>query len=439
MIHELLRAEDLMFDRSGASRVHHMDFSVAAGESVGIIGLSGGGKTILARILCGELEPDSGRILHRGTLLSREDLARNGVRISGEDRLLENLSVQEYLMMPDSPVRDRGVLIHWKHVRSRCQELLAGFDLEGYLDIPVSQIPVSVHHRLLLAGAVARGKRLVALDHIADTYSPPERERLAACIRLLCRRGVSVLYLSGYLDSVLWQLDRITVVRDGRRIKELHHGAFTEASLRAYMYGYRSEAEEVLEPQGLCETAFLLDGIAMPKAGLIPVHDADGSVSEFLARLREQSGRTVTVLTAGALFDSWVEELSVLDNLTLSVAQRLGGVCFHIRKSVRQFLRTECMEQTGLSFDQVDQPFGRLSHMERFKLLQYRGILNRTDIYVFDHITSGADLQDREEMRRTSGNLPGLLFYVSGDYRELMAFRKRVYSLQNGCLRKELP
>ncbi len=437
MIHELLRAEDLLLDRGGASRIHHMDFSVAAGESVGLIGLSGGGKTSLAQILCGELEADSGRILHGGVPLSRERLAQSGRRISGEDRLLENLSVLENLMvLGHSP---RGPAIPRKRLRAACRELLSGFGLEEYLDVPVAQIPVPVQHRLLLAGAAARGKRLVALDHIADTYGPPELERLAACIRRLCAQGVSVLYLSGYLDSVLWQLDRITVVRDGRRIKELPRGSFTEFSLRAYMYGYRSAAEEILEAPEACQTAFFLDGIPMPEAGLIPVHDADGSVDKFLSGLREQSGRTVTVLTAGALFDSWVEELSVLDNLLLPVAQRLGGPGCHVGKAMRRLLRTECMEQTGLSFQQVDQPFRQLSHMERFRLLRYRGILNRTDIYVFDHITSGTDLQDREEMRRISGTLPGLLFYVSGDYRELTAFKRKIYALQNGCLRKELP
>ena len=42
-------------------------------------------------------------------------------------------------------------------------------------------------------------------------------------------------------------------------------------------------------------------------------------------------------------------------------------------------------------------------------------------------------------MRRISGTLPGLLFYVSGDYRELTALKRKIYALQNGCLRKELP
>ena len=95
------------------------------------------------------------------------------------------------------------------------------------------------------------------------------------------------------------------------------------------------------------------------------------------------------------------------------------------------------MGQTGLSFEQMDQPVGWLNRMERFKLLQYRIMINRADICVLDRITSGADLQDREEMRRSAGNLPGILFYISGDYRELKAFEVQIYTLQDGHLRKE--
>ena len=50
---ELLRAEDLQLDQEGAGGLHHMDLTVTAGASMGIVGLSGGGKTALAEILCG--------------------------------------------------------------------------------------------------------------------------------------------------------------------------------------------------------------------------------------------------------------------------------------------------------------------------------------------------------------------------------------------------
>ena len=262
---------------------------------------------------------------------------------------------------------------------------------------------------------------------------------MTVCIHKLCAMGISVLYLSGRLDSVLWELERITVIRDGRRIKTLNKGTFTEATLRAHIYGYRSPEEEHWDGlKNTYETEFVFDDIPLPGRGLVPVRCRDGSARMFFERLEKATGKNTVFLNSDSLYDSFVDEMSAVDNLLMSVAQRVSGVGFHIRRSVQQLLRTECMEQTGLTFEELALPLGWMSRMGRFRLLQYRIVLGRADICVLDRITAGADLKDKEEMRRISGDLPGLIFYVSSDYRELMAFGTQVYSLQEGHLRKEL-
>lgn len=438
MIYELLRAEDLVLNKEGTARINHMGFSAMVGESVGVIGLSGGGKTSLGKILCGEISPDGGQILQAGKALSREQLAQMGIRISGDDRLLENLSVQECLMVLGSETGRRRIRVPWRQTRNAARELLEAFGLENYLDVPTAQIPVPVQHRILMVSAAVRGKRLVVLDHVADTYSAQEERDMTGCIHKLCSMGISVLYLSGRLDSVLWELERVTVVRDGRRVKTLNKGTFTEAILRAHIYGYRSpEDGHWGGVKNTYDIEFVFDGIPLPGQGPVPVHCSDGSARVFFERLAKKTGKNAMFLNSDTLYDSFVDEMSAVDNLSMSVAQRVGGIGFHIRKSVQQLLRTECMEQTGLTFEELDLPLGWMGRMGRFKLLQYRIILEHADICVLDRITAGADLKDKEEIRRISGNLPGLVFYVSSDYRELMAFGAQIYSLREGCLRKE--
>ena len=440
MIYELLRAEDLVLNQEGTARINHMGFSAMVGESVGVVGLSGGGKTSLGKILCGEIMPNSGRILQAGKALNREQLAQMAVRISGEDRLLDNLSVQENLMVLGSAEGRRRILVPWRQTRAAARELLLAFGLEEYLDMPVAEIPTPAQHCILMVGAAARGKRLVVLDHVADTYSEQEEGDMTNCIRKLCSMGISVVYLTGRLDTVLWYLDRVTVVRDGRRIKTLSRGTFTEATLRAHIYGYRAPTEEDWGGvKNVYETEFEVDGIPLPGRGLIPVHCADGSAKLFFERVIKATGKNGVFLNSESLYNSWVDEMSALDNLLLSVAQRVSGPGFHIRKSVRQLMRTECIEHTGLTYEQMDQPLGWLNRMERFKLMQYRITLARSDICVLDRITAGADLKDREEMRHISGELPGLTFYITSDYRALMTFGTQIYKLRDGRLGKEAP
>ena len=62
MRHEHLRAEDILWMEGEGHRLDHMDFRADAGEAVGLIGLTGAGKTALAEVLCGEKTPASGQI-----------------------------------------------------------------------------------------------------------------------------------------------------------------------------------------------------------------------------------------------------------------------------------------------------------------------------------------------------------------------------------------
>lgn len=439
MMRELLRAEDLQLEREGAGRLNHMDLSITAGSSMGIIGLSGGGKTALAEVLCGERTPDRGTVWQGARPAGRELLGRMGMRISRDSALLKNLSVAENLLVLGRPVGEHKLFCPEKKIVRLCRELLAAFGMEEWLGVPPEAIPLAVQHRLLLIGAVVRGKDLVALDHVADTYTLQEQTLLADSIQRLCGRGVTVLYLTGHIDQVLWRLDRITVVRDGRRIKELYQGQFSEAALRTYVYGYRASQTPESGGRDGGETAFTMDGIPIRERGLIPILDADGSTKVFLRRLEQEVPFSAAVLSADSLSDRWIGGMSTIDNLLLPLSRRLSGPLFHIGGSARRLLRMECTELTGLSAEQLDQPFSQLSRMERFRLLLYREGLNRPPVYVFDRITAGADLQDREEMRRLAGGLPGIIFYISGDYGELTAFETRVLALANGHLKEVDP
>lgn len=433
---ELLRAEDLQLDQEGAGGLHHMDLTVTAGASMGIVGLSGGGKTALAEILCGERPPQGGRVLAGSRTAGPELLRRWGTRITRDSGLLENLSVAENLLVLGRPA-GHGIFCSQGKLRRLCGEFLAGFRLEHLLDIPPAAIPPADQYRLLLAGAAVRGKRLAVLDHVTDNAAPADQQSLAECIRQVCRLGVAVLCLTGRLDPILWQLDRVTVIRDGRRVKELARDSFTEPALRAYVSGYRPEQPPAAGGRRGGDTVFSIDGVPVREGGLLPILDTDGTAGGFIRRLEAACPRRMAVLSSEALSDRWIGELSAFDNLLLPVSRRLSGPCFHVSNSLLRVLRAECMEQTGLDPRRLDGPYARLTRMERFRLLLCREGLNRSPVYVFQQITAGADLRDREEMRRLAGTLPGIIFYISGDYGELAAFETGVTPLAEGRLGKE--
>ena len=189
-----------------------MDFLADAGEAVGLIGLTGAGKTAIAEVLCGEKAAASGQIWLNTERAAAEQLAGNGVLIQRGSTLLENLSIPDNLFSLGRPAPTSSVWIQENKQRRQCKTLLAQFGMEEYLDASVPQLPPSVQHRLLMVGAVGRGKKFLALDHLSDGCTLQEQTLLVNCIRQLCGQGITVLYITGQIDSILQQMDRITVM-----------------------------------------------------------------------------------------------------------------------------------------------------------------------------------------------------------------------------------
>ena len=437
MLCEHLRAEDLVLEAEGASPLRHMDFYAAAGEAVGLVGLSGAGKSLLAEVLCGEALPRQGTVRLDQTVAAPERLAQNGLLIRRSSRLLDNLTVTDNLM----------ALGHWdgwpfslsRHRRT-CAALLRRFGMEAYLDLPVRHLPVPVHHRLLMLGAVARGKRFLALDHLSDDCTPREQHVLADFIRQLCASGVTVLYSTGRIDPILRRMDRVTVMRDGRRVKDLRLSECAEATLNTYIYGcHTDDAAYTTGGRTAGEVVLTADTHPVRAGTLTAIHDADGSAEGLLSRLVPRSQARMAVLSADELALGWLPTFSVLDNLMLGVARRMSGPFFHVSQSVCRMLRQECAAETGLTEAQIDAHYARLTRTERFRLLLYREGLRRPDIWVFDRITAGSDFRDRENMLGCIADLPGTVLYLSSDHAELERFGVRILSLWDGRLEKEAP
>jgi len=437
MRHEHLRAEDIIWTGEEGKRLNHMDFLADAGEAVGLIGLTGAGKTAIAEVLCGEKAAASGQIWLNTERAAAEQLAGNGVLIQRGSTLLENLSIPDNLFSLGRPAPTSSVWIQENKQRRQCKTLLAQFGMEEYLDASVPQLPPSVQHRLLMVGAVGRGKKFLALDHLSDGCTLQEQTLLVNCIRQLCGQGITVLYITGQIDSILQQMDRITVMRDGRRVKELFRGEYAKATLYTYVYGYHMDL-----PVGGVEVrragipAFALDGCDFRTNELVTIHDEDGSTEALVARMEALSVGRISVLSADSLSDCWIPFMSVLDNILLTVSRRIGGPTCHVRGSVRRVLLKECAAETGLTDEQMLAPFARLTRIERFRLLLYRVRLLRPDIYLFNRVTAGVDFCDRESITQIVSRLPRIVLYLSSDYAELETFGTRILSLTEGRLQR---
>ena len=194
------------------------NFSLKAGEFVGVIGPNGTGKTTLLRVLLGQVPLASGhvRVLGKppgrgnpaiGYVPQRRSLASD-LAVRGYDLVLLGLIGHKWGFGPASAAERRAV-----------NEALEAVGASEYADQPVGLLSGGEQQRLLIAQALLTNPRLLLLDEplaSLDIKSQHEIVHLVEDIRL--EREMTVMLVAHDLNSMLEMLDGIVFILDGRVI-----------------------------------------------------------------------------------------------------------------------------------------------------------------------------------------------------------------------------
>lgn len=200
----------------GVRALHDVTFALAPGSATGIIGPNGAGKTTLLRVLAGEIEPDSGRILWRRQVL-RGGIAgrsRRGIRKTFQNvEHFGQLTVREHLAV--------SMTVHGTSLEAPgLRELLDDARLAAAFDRPVDELPPAAARLIDLAMAVAARPKVVLLDEPFAGVSRAEGNAVSSAIRRLTAGGVSVVVVEHRLQELFALVDRVLVMREGTIIAD---------------------------------------------------------------------------------------------------------------------------------------------------------------------------------------------------------------------------
>jgi len=200
--------------------------SVAPGETVGLIGETGSGKTTLARAVLGLVKPSAGRIFVAGEQVSAfsarqwRALRRRGVvQYVFQDPLRSldpDLTVEESLIEP-LLIQGRGR----REARERARAYLARVHLDEEL---LARLPGEVsggqRQRVAVARALITEPRLVILDEPVSALDSANRGQALALLKELRDSGIALVFISHDLGSVAGIADRIAVLYQGRIVED---------------------------------------------------------------------------------------------------------------------------------------------------------------------------------------------------------------------------
>src|SRR5690349_5110028 len=217
----------------------HVDFDVRSGEVHALLGENGAGKSTLMKILYGMYHPDDGSILINGkpvTIHSPTDAINLGIgMIHQHFMLVPTLTVAENvaLGLPSS----RGPLTDLERVSERILELAKIYGLRIDPDAYVWQLSVGQQQRVEIIKALYRGAALLILDEPTAVLTPQEVDELFVIMHQMVKDGHALIFISHKLHEVVEISNRITVLRDGRKIGTRPTSEITKQTLANWMVG----------------------------------------------------------------------------------------------------------------------------------------------------------------------------------------------------------
>ncbi|WP_250526251.1 L-arabinose ABC transporter ATP-binding protein AraG [Caballeronia sp. GAWG2-1] len=204
----------------GVRALDGVSFDVNAGEVHGLMGENGAGKSTLLKILGGEYQPDSGRVLidekevHFGSAAA--SIASGIAVIHQELQYVPDLTVAENLLLGALPNRLGWVnkRVAKKHVRDRLTAM--GVDLDP--NAKLRKLSIAQRQMVEICKALLRNARVIALDEPTSSLSHRETEVLFKLVRDLKADNRALIYISHRMDEIYELCNACTIFRDGRKI-----------------------------------------------------------------------------------------------------------------------------------------------------------------------------------------------------------------------------
>ena len=475
----LLRTVGLCKQYPGVRALDGVDFELRRGEVHVLFGENGAGKSTLISLLAGAQEPSSGQIEVEGVpvlLQSVRDARDRGISaVFQEFSLVPTLSVAENLLLGDEPVRF-GLLRRGDR-RSRAVELLQSLDFQIDPDRPVGSLGRAQQQMVEIAKSLRSRLSVLILDEPTASLTDQETEHLFAMIDRLRVRGVGIIYISHRMQEIGRIADRITVLRDGRKVATLDASEADEATLVRLMSGRaieqvypiiaRAAGEVVLEIRRLSTRAGVHDasltvrrGEVLTLAGLVGHGKSELMRAAFGLdtptsgsvhfKGEDVTGRRPAELIAHGMFymppdrknEGLVLGFNGGRNLTLGAFGRRLRRRFGILHGRRERATTRAVaEGVQLTARNLFRPVGLLSGGNQQKVLFGKGMAIEADLYVFDEPTIGVDVGTRSALYGLIKQLAeagSAVVVISSDLPEVLHLGHRICVVRGGRIVAEL-
>ena len=225
---------------AGVAALRDVDFDLKSGEVHALMGENGAGKSTLMKILAGVHSEYEGTVRLAG-LPTRfggvQDAERAGVAIIHQElNLVPELTAADNIFLGREPLI-AGTIIDRRRIVKAARALLRRLDIDLDPENRVAELRVGEQQLVEIAKALSLDARILIMDEPTSALSSAECETLFKVVRQLAAAGVAIIFTSHRIDEVIALADRVTVLRDGRRVLTAPIGELSRGAIISAMVG----------------------------------------------------------------------------------------------------------------------------------------------------------------------------------------------------------
>ncbi len=473
----LLSMEGISKSFPGVRALDAVDFDLERGDVHALVGENGAGKSTLMKILAGVHRADSGVLRLEGEPIEPtgpRSMIDAGVGVIYQElNLVPHLSLAENVFLGREPLLKSGA-INWKKMGEDFRALIEPFDVPLKPFTQVAAIGPAYQQVVEIVKALSLNAKILVMDEPTAALTGHEVDRLFELINRLQGDGVSLVYISHRLEEIWRVANRVTVLRDGRRISSKALQEVTIDSLIEDMVGRELEEQypkaeielgeealrvEHLTKDGICddvsfnvrrgeivgfsglvgagrtEIAQLIFGYLQKDRGTIFLDGAEvaiehtwDAVNHGIALIPEERKEQGLVLGQ-----------SVFDNVALPVLNsfsRMGRITFSKLRTVIE----EIVNLIGVRTPSLQQTVKNLSGGNQQKVVLSKWFVRRAKIYIFDEPTRGIDVGAKVEIYKLMQQLAkdgAAIIMISSELPEIMNIPDRIIAVRGGKITGE--
>jgi len=466
-------------DFPGVKALDDVSFEIRAGEVHMLVGENGAGKSTLMKVLCGAYRADRGAFFYNGrevTIGGPLDARKFGIAVIFQEfTLVPYLDIAQNIFLGREIPGPMPGLIDRRGIHAAAEHVLnsIGFDIDPRM--PVHRLGVAQQQMVEIAKALSQDAQILVMDEPTAALSDRETELLFAMIARLKAKGVAIVYISHRLAEVFVLGDRITVLRDGRKVGAVLPAETSPDELVALIVGRSVDAnyarpirpqpgEVVLEvrdvdaPSGISGINLVVRaGEIVGLSGLVgsgrtevarAIFGADpirkGEIRLFGESVggstQRSTRRGMALIPENRKTQGLALARSVGDNIVLAGLRRLfpSGV-FLPRKAVQA--ARAVVDRLRIATPSVHRAVGTLSGGNQQKVVIGKWLNAGARFFIFDEPTRGIDVGAKAEIFRLLDKLVhdgAAVLMISSEQTEIVRVCDRAYVMRSGHIVGEL-